>query len=131
MAGGGHGLSDELKTEYFHKMFRMGTHYSDNDDLVQCFPLNHLLASIGINHVDFFSLDIQGGEPKILEAIDFNTLRIDVILVEVEHGVPDEKEILRKNMRALFNKTGLYDEAATFDNDMVFQRKDLKEKKLE
>ena len=125
MAGGGHGLSDELRTEYFHKMLRSHPNDDDSDYLVQCFPLNHLLASIGINHVDLFALDIQGGEPKILEAIDFNTLRIDVILVEVEHGIPDEKEVLRKNMRALFNRTGLYDEAATFENDMIFQRKDL------
>ena len=83
------------------------------------------MASIGINHVDLVSFDLQGGEPNLLESIDFNTLRIDVILVKVYAGNFKEKEILRQDIRALFKNTGLYDETKTFDDFMMFQRLDL------
>lgn len=124
VASGHQGLSEELASELFYgEIKKVGSFESRYS--VQCFPLNHLLASIGINHVDFFSFDIQGGEPLILEAMDFNTLRIDVILVEVYHTDPIEKEKSRNKMRELFNKTGLYQETKTLNIDMIFQRKDL------
>ena len=125
VASGHQGLSEELASDLFYREIEKERSFESRYP-VQCFPLNHLLASIGVNHVDFFSFDIQGGEPQILAAMDFSTLRIDVILVEVYHTDPSEKEKSRNKMRELFNKTGLYQESKTLDIDMIFQRKDLR-----
>jgi hypothetical protein len=49
---------------------------------VDCYLLNDVLKSDGIEHVDFLSLDTEGGEFDILSSIDFSKYQIDAIVVE-------------------------------------------------
>ena len=55
---------------------------------VQCFLLNELLDELNVYHVDFLSIDTEGGEFEILESIDFSRFQIDVITVENNYGDP-------------------------------------------
>ncbi|KAJ8605556.1 hypothetical protein CTAYLR_000129 [Chrysophaeum taylorii] len=48
---------------------------------VPCRPMEFYLQNL--THVDFFSLDVEGGELLVLETIDFSALTIDVFLVEL------------------------------------------------
>ena len=47
---------------------------------VKCFPIPTLLAALGVTHVDFLSLDVEGFELKILKTFPFfgDELKIDV-----------------------------------------------------
>lgn len=49
---------------------------------VDCTSINRLLEKYEITQIDLLSLDIEGGEEKILRSIDFNRIKIHVILVE-------------------------------------------------
>lgn len=49
---------------------------------VPCFRLDEVLAENGIDHIDFLSLDTEGGELSILRTIDFNRTPVHVITVE-------------------------------------------------
>ncbi len=49
---------------------------------VKCYILNELLSNAGIYHIDYLSIDVEGGELKIVESIDFNKFHIDIISVE-------------------------------------------------
>jgi Methyltransferase FkbM domain len=93
---------------------------------VTCYPLTDLLKAIGVNHVDFFSLDTQGGELKILKTIDFQAVRIDILTIEVED---DNVFLMRQKlyeMRQFFNQTGLYIEVTSpQERDLMFERIDL------
>ena len=52
---------------------------------VKCFPLQSLLAAIGVNHVDFLSLDVEGMESPILRSLPYDeSLTVDV---SVKQGV--------------------------------------------
>jgi FkbM family methyltransferase len=53
---------------------------------VPCYNLNRILEKAGIQHVNFLSLDTEGGEFDILEDLDFNKFQIDVIAVENNYG---------------------------------------------
>lgn len=48
----------------------------DSDDAetvnVQCFPLYSILKAMGRNKVDFFSLDVEGHELKVLKTIPWH-----------------------------------------------------------
>lgn len=94
-------------------------------DHVQCYPLSDLLAALGVSHVDYLSLDVQGGEPAILKTIDFHQLRIDVVGVEVY----DDDLVVRRKMSYLmkrfFEKTKLYRLVSQPLIDMVFRRIDF------
>lgn len=50
--------------------------YAGKHIRVQCFPLTLYVAALGIKTVDYFSLDIEGGEIDVLETIPFNEVDI-------------------------------------------------------
>lgn len=61
---------------------------------VEVYPLVDLLNAYGIYHIDFLSIDTEGGELEILKAIDFNSVAIEVITVENNYGTPDIESFL-------------------------------------
>ena len=50
----------------------------DNMITVQCFPIYSILLAIGQTRVDFFSLDVEGHELKILKTIPWHKVDIKV-----------------------------------------------------
>jgi len=104
--------------------------------VVNCFPLNSIMASLDVSHVDYLSLDVEGPELEILRTIDWSRLRIDVITVEyvitgkrISRNRPATRRKL-KNLRKFFNETGIYREVAVLPSgrsdadgqDVVFLR---------
>jgi len=101
---------------------------------VQCFPLNSVMASINVSHVDYLSLDVEGPEMEILRTIDWTRLQIDVITVEYRiygaNGV-NTMATLKKlsDLRQFFRETDLYREVGIIPHgddtgglDAVFAR---------
>lgn len=72
---------------------------------VQTLPINQVLEDYKLFHIDYLSLDIEGGELAILKAIDFNRFFIDVITVEnnwEDIGSPVAKNSsIRKHMESV------------------------------
>ena len=48
----------------------------------QCFPFGAMMAALNVTRVDYFSLDIEGGEVPVLKTINWNDVYIDVIGIE-------------------------------------------------
>jgi FkbM family methyltransferase len=80
-----------------------------------CFPLRDLLEKHGIREVDYLSVDVEGAELSVLESVDWESVEIRVITVEINrtdgaigdfltsHGYrlwsnigPDEVYVLRR-----------------------------------
>jgi len=49
---------------------------------VPCYKLQDVLVLHNMRHIDYLSLDTEGGELEILQSIDFDAVTIDVIDVE-------------------------------------------------
>ena len=49
-----------------------------------CFSLKTIMKAIGVSHVDYFSLDVEGGELDVLKSINFNEL--DITMFSIEHN---------------------------------------------
>ena len=49
-----------------------------------CFSLKTIMKAIGVSHVDYFSLDVEGGEVDVLKSINFNEL--DIATFSIEHN---------------------------------------------
>ena len=84
---------------------------------VNCFPLNSVTAALGVTHVDYMSVDVEGPELEILRTVDWTRLRVDVVAVEYRiHGPQeiDRPATLKKlqDLRQFFRDTGLYREVA-------------------
>ncbi len=51
---------------------------------VQCFPLYSILLAMGITEIDYFSLDVEGSEYKILKTIPWHKVNIKVICSTIQ-----------------------------------------------
>jgi hypothetical protein len=51
---------------------------------VACMPLMTLLKKLGITHIDFLSLDVEGAELEVLRTLDLSKVTIKAIVVEMD-----------------------------------------------
>jgi len=51
---------------------------------VRSTSIMNIFAEAGMSEIDFFSLDIEGGEMAVLKTIDFGKVRINVAAIEVQ-----------------------------------------------
>ena len=66
--------------------------------MVPCRTLAGLLHEYGITHIDFFSLDVEGQEAAVLSTINFDKVKIDVLIVETNRlGFDSEEQAKAKN----------------------------------
>ncbi|KAL7459547.1 hypothetical protein ACHAWC_011342 [Mediolabrus comicus] len=70
----------------------------DNVVEVPCRPLSQMLEENGIDRINFFSLDVEGAELAVLQTLDWEKVKIDVLMVEADFvynaqkdGTQDEK----------------------------------------
>jgi hypothetical protein len=76
---------------------------------VPCGPLGPILEKMfPEGHITFFSLDVEGAEKLVLDTIDFNKIRVDVFMIEVENGLckRDEECEVRNQVRELMKTAG-------------------------
>jgi hypothetical protein len=55
---------------------------------IDCVPLSTILHKARAKHVNFFILDVEGGEYEVLKSIDWDLVRFDVLCIETE---PDNR----------------------------------------
>lgn len=75
---------------------------------IHCGPLQYYLDALGIRHIDFWSLDVEGSELKVLETVDFDRTHIDVIIAESKNRLSHLPEIQQKveDVRAFLQREG-------------------------
>ena len=64
---------------------------------IQCFPLPAILKAMNINHVDYFSLDIEGAEFEILKHFPFDEINVDILTIE--YFVSGGGDLTRKKLK--------------------------------
>ena len=62
-----------------------------------CFSLHTILKAINVKKVDFFSLDLEGGEYDVLKSLDFKKIDITTLLIEHMND-PLRKPLIKKVM---------------------------------
>ncbi|XP_046450489.1 protein Star-like [Daphnia pulex] len=102
--------SDKKKTES-----AKGT---ENIYKVQCFPLYSMLVAVGRTRVDYFSLDVEGSEYKILATIPWHKVDIKTLTVEWNHVPEGEAAMTRLMEKNKFVKFGLIE--MKFSHEVVY-----------
>lgn len=74
-------------------------HAAGKTQEVQCLPLRDILAEYNIRHIDFFSLDVEGGELMVLQSIDWSKVTVNVILVELDGTNQTKDEDVRQLLK--------------------------------
>jgi len=90
-------MSDQHRSRFFTGMTDVEI---ESLPLVSCSLLTPLLAFFNISHVNFWVLDTEGSELRILQTIDFSNLIIDAIAIEITGGADNEHGIaIRKLLK--------------------------------
>jgi len=53
---------------------------------VHCMPLKSVLKTLGVQHINLFVLDVEGAELAVLQSIDWDVTRFDVLVIELNHA---------------------------------------------
>lgn len=90
------GLIDKYDVRHKELVDRIATQYGDRHEviMVNCLPLMQILEENKITHVDYLSLDTEGGELEILKSIDYDKIDIEVIDVENNYQNPEFQKFL-------------------------------------
>ncbi len=95
------GVKDTLPQSHFDTYFNRFTNLPQSIIKMKPKSLTSILNSSGYDHIDFFSLDVEGHELNVLKSLDFqNTIPIYLILMENLGDTPENelcKEILQSN----------------------------------
>lgn len=62
--------------------------------LIDCISINTLFKKYNIQNIDLLSIDIEGGEEHIIKDIDFNKIKIKVVLIEDNFNENKVKDFL-------------------------------------
>ena len=93
---------------------------------VFCIPIGLILTALGMYHIHFFSLDVEGAELAVLKTISFDKVKIDLFFIEylVWNGSTDVKGSQKRltELREFFKKIGVYREIRAGNLDVVFAR---------
>lgn len=65
---------------------------------IQCLPLSSIFAKVGIDSIDFWSLDVEGGELEVLRTVDFERIKVGVLVVEADGHSPFKNQQVRDLM---------------------------------
>ncbi|CAF1510254.1 unnamed protein product [Adineta ricciae] len=78
---------DESFKNAFHK-------HSKQIQRVPCAPIGTYLSAMGITHIDFFSLDVEGAELSVLLTMDWN-IHVHYLLIENSSKIPNITDLLQ------------------------------------
>ena len=84
---------------------------------VECYPLYSLFLAVGITqNIDFLSLDIEGAELAVLKTIPWDKVRIELVMIEINHS--DKQELTN-----VMTKAGYKVYKNIKDQDIIYRRK--------
>lgn len=69
-----------------------------NTPIVTCQPLHSVLRKLDVQHIDFFSLDVEGAELEVLQTFPFDFTSLGVVVIEAQGRDPGKDDAVRKIM---------------------------------
>ena len=60
------------------------------------------MNALQVNHVDFFSLDIEGGEAEVVQTMDLDAITVEVFCIE-HNGFSENFEKMNKYLVGKYN----------------------------
>ncbi|SHI99950.1 FkbM family methyltransferase [Wenxinia saemankumensis] len=88
------GLLDSYESGLLDRV-RADPRHAEAEIEVETRTLDRLLTESGLDHPDFVSLDIEGGEEKVLETFPFSRHNVRVWAIENNTGTPRIGEIMK------------------------------------
>ncbi len=89
----------EFMSDDFRKQHHAGVNITDLP-VLPCVPLSLLFTKLGVQQIDFFSLDVEGAELQVLSTIDYSSTQIGVLVVEADATSTAKDKAVRELLSA-------------------------------
>eukprot|EP00808_Paulinella_micropora_P016970 g62204.t1 len=87
-----HGIMEFMSPQFLRLWHK---HYTNRNfsgvPVVNCIPLGWILKKLNLHHINWWILDVEGGELQVLNAVSFSKVMFDVITIEFDGGDPDKE----------------------------------------
>ena len=77
------------------RLIKRNTEIHPHIHKVYCFPFESMMLALNRQHIDYFSLDVEGLELDVLKTIPFDKLDISILTVEYLHVKGSEAALER------------------------------------
>lgn len=120
------GLVEDYDQRHLERIDREIKEYGGSKEEIEvtCYDINQVLKDNGINKVDFFTIDTEGNELKILQTINFNEFDFDIFLVENNYQTDEMNQFMTSNGFKRIKKIG-HDEVYRKKSKLTFLQKML------
>jgi FkbM family methyltransferase len=88
---------------------------------VKCYDINVILQQEGQKRIDFFTIDTEGNEFKILQTIHFDQFDIDIVLVENNYKDVEMRLFMEEKGYTLIHRIGHDDIYRKKENTSFYQ----------
>lgn len=104
----------EFMAESFKKQWMNDDRLSTATE-VKCVPLSHIVKMLGFKQIDFWSLDVEGGELAVLQTFDFNSVSVSVVVIECDgHDKAKDAKVVELMLANNFEHVGTFAANAWF-----------------
>lgn len=93
------GLVEDYDSRHLERIDREIKEYGGSKEEIEvtCYDINKVLTDNQINQVDFFTIDTEGNELKILKTINFDQFDFDIFIVENNYETDEINELMTSN----------------------------------
>ena len=74
------------------------------NSISECRTMQSIFDEVGVTHIDFFSLDVEGQEAHVLRSIDFERMTFDVIMLESDKSEVQSRILMSKHPQYKLHK---------------------------
>lgn len=118
------GLVNDYDARHLERIDREIEEYGGSKEEIEvtCYNINQLLKDNNIQQVDFFTIDTEGNELKILETIQFDQFDFDVFIVENNYETEEINQLMSSKGFKRIKKIG-HDEVYRHKAKLTFIQK--------
>tara|TARA_B100000809_G_scaffold46738_1_gene41152 strand:+ start:17418 stop:18077 length:660 start_codon:yes stop_codon:yes gene_type:complete len=118
------GLVEDYDSRHLERIDREIKEYGGSKEEIEvtCYDINKILTDNQINQVDFFTIDTEGNELKILKTINFDQFDFDIFIVENNYETDEMNDLMTANGFKRIKKIG-HDEVYRNKNKLSFLQK--------
>ncbi|QCR22170.1 FkbM family methyltransferase [Pontibacter sp. SGAir0037] len=102
------GILDFFDKGHIQRIDRTIEEHGGSKELIEIpsLPLQNILNEYNINEVDYCSIDVEGGELKVLDSIDFAKINTKILSIENNYGTEHIRNYLKPFRYSLLTKIG-------------------------
>lgn len=116
------GLMDSWEKDRLVGNTKLAKKNANNIILVNSEPLQDVFREWNLKHINFMSIDVEGGELSTIRSINWDEVKVDVITVEIHDEFSDKARMIRKE---LFNVN--YELVTRTGEDEIYKHRDFRE----